>query len=180
VELLNAAIAIFGVAVTILVAWSSTRSTRARRRAEEARLALELLKSAESVGGDSTEGQRSTRVRLQDTARFATTEFTRLMLDDGPRWWSILPAGAYGAMLIVATAFGPNAVGNSILFIVGAGFLIGAVTAIWVKRRRSRRLMDAGVHVASITELLERERQDWTEVWKKRRAARTRRRSSHD
>jgi len=171
VEYVNGVIAALGVGVTIVVAWASTRTTRARRRAEEAQLALRLLEARREAAG--AEGaDRTLEVRLADTARFATVEFTRLMLDDGPRWWSILPVVGYGALLVVAAPFTPSPNGATVFIWIALLCFAFAGCAIWIKRRRARRLSDAGIHVASVSELIDAGRRDWTRVWSERRAAR--------
>lgn len=154
------------------IAWGTTRSTRARRRAEEAHLALKLLEAAESSTAVSLRRDAELSARLSDSARFATVEFTRLMLADGPRYWTILPVLAYGVMLLVASAFTdvPNAV--SVFTWIAVLCFVYAGSAFWVKRVRSKRLVAAGVHVPTARELLENEFSDWKRVFAERRARR--------
>jgi hypothetical protein len=172
VEVVNAIIAGIGVGVTALVAWVSTRTTRARRRAEEAQLALNLLKAARGLGDESLAGDAQIATRLTDTARFATVEFTRLMLADGPRWWSILPVLSYGMLLLVAAAFTTSVNGATVFVWIAIVCFAYSGIAIWIKRRRSHRLTAAGIYVASVKELIEEERRDWARVLETRRAAR--------
>lgn len=176
-EYVNAAVAALGIGVTIVVAWASTRTTRARRRAEEAQLALRLLEARRETV-DAEDADHTLEVRLEDTARFATVEFTRLMLDDGPRWWSILPVLGYGALLLMAAPFTPSPNGATVFVCIALLCFAFSGCAIWIKHRRARRLSDAGVHVASLSELIDAERRDWTRVWAERRAARAAKKSS--
>lgn len=170
-DLLNALVALAGVCVTIVIAWASTRSTRARRRAEEAQLATQLLNSRREAENSST-ADPTIDERLEHTARFATAEFTRLMLDAGPRWWSIIPVGAYGAALIVAAMFAPNPESAAVYSVVAAICAAYTGVALWIKRRRTRRLRDAGVPVPTIRELFRAERQEWIDVFEARRQRR--------
>jgi Flp pilus assembly protein TadB len=171
VDLLNALVALAGVCVTIVIAWASTRSTRARRRAEEAQLATQLLNSRREAESPSS-ADPAIDERLEHTARFATAEFTRLMLDAGPRWWSIIPVGAYGAALIVAGMFAPNPESAAVYSVVAAICAVYTGVALWIKRRRTRRLRDAGVPVPTIRELFRAERQEWIDVFEARRQRR--------
>lgn len=170
-EIVNAVIAALGIGVTVLVAWASTRTTRARRRAEEAQLALNLLEASRS-NGDRTDQDRLMEARLANAARLATTEFTRLMLDDGPSWWSIVPVAVYGVLVLGMASVTPSSGAAAIFVVIGIGCSVYAVVAVWLKKRRTRRLKEAGIHVPSIRELLEAERRDWSNVWAARRARR--------
>lgn len=176
-DLLNALIAAAGVCVTGVVAWASTRTTRARRRAEEAQLATQLLDARRHGEGPVTREADLARQRLEHAARFATAEFTRLMLDDGPRWWSIIPVGAYGAALVFVAAFAPNPESAAVYSVVAAICAGYTGVALWIKRRRTRRLTDAGVPVPTIRELLQAERQEWIDVFAARRQRRRSRRA---
>ncbi|MDL5351054.1 hypothetical protein [Microbacterium sp. zg-YB36] len=173
----NAVIAALGVGVTGLVAWASTRTSRARRRAEEAQLALALLK-ARRESGEREGADGFMEARLTNTARFATAEFTRLMLNDGPGWWSTFGVLTYGVLLLIAAVLAPSSTAV-VAFVSIAIVCIGyALVAVWVKRRRSRRLSEAGIHVPSLLELVEGERRDWQRIWTARREARSRRESA--
>jgi Flp pilus assembly protein TadB len=171
VEIVNAVIAALGIGVTVLVAWASTRTTRARRRAEEAQLALTLLEANRS-NDNRTDHDRLMEARLANAARFATTEFTRLMLDDGPRWWSIVPVAVYGVLVLVVASVTPSPGAAAVFVVIGIGCFAYSVVALWLKNRRARRLKEAGIHVPSIRELLEGERRDWSNIWAARRARR--------
>ncbi|WP_298866850.1 hypothetical protein [uncultured Microbacterium sp.] len=142
-DLLNALIVTAGVCVTGLVAWSYTRTTRARYRAREAQIATQLLSARGKEQHPVTPEIRQARQRLEHTARRATTEFTRLVLDDGPPWWPLVPVGAYGAMLVGAVPFASSA-GAEAVYIVGAATCtIYTASALWIKHRRTQRLKSA-------------------------------------
>ncbi|WP_460719843.1 hypothetical protein [Microbacterium aureliae] len=170
-EIVNAVIAALGIGVTVLIAWASTRTTRARRRAEEAQLALKLLE-ANLASEHRTDQDRLMEARLVNTARLATTEFTRLMLDDGPRWWSVVPVATYGVLLLVMSWVTPSSGAAAIFVAIGIGCFVYIVVAVWLKNRRARRLKEAGIHVPSIRELLDAERRDWSNILAARRARR--------
>ena len=114
------------------------------------------------------------QARLANTVRFATVEFTRLMLDDGPRWWSILPVLSYGILLLVTAAFTPSPNAATVFVWIAILCFVFSGGAVWIKRRRSRRLIDAGIHVPTLREILIAERLDWSRVFAERRAARLR------
>ncbi|GAA1692418.1 hypothetical protein GCM10009808_06920 [Microbacterium sediminicola] len=170
-EIANALIAAVCIGVTILIAWASTRTTRARRRAEEAKLALKLLE-ANLASENRTDQDRLMEARLVNTARLATTEFTRLMLDDGPRWWSVVPVATYGVLLLVMSWVTPSSGAAAMFVAIGIGGFVYVIVAVRLKGRRARRLKEAGIHVPNIRELLDAERRDWSNVLAARRTRR--------
>ncbi|MFF2277913.1 hypothetical protein [Agromyces sp. NPDC058126] len=151
------------VVVSILTAWHATRNGRARRRAEEAMLGLELAEKLASVSGAT-----DLSARAEKAARFAAHEYSKLTLSTGAHASQLIGITVYGVILVwfgtwqaVTATDTPNSVAGLVIELLGFGLLIYVGVATFMKAERRSNQRSAGLEVPTVFDELRAEKNEW-------------------